>query len=63
MGFFWDLLQQYQIGQQRTASGTTDERVAQLERDIAVDEQIIQQMAKRLDQLEDALYAEGEQNG
>jgi hypothetical protein len=61
MGFFWDLFQQYQIGQQQGRAGSSEERIAMLERDIAVTNQILEQMAKRLDQLEDSLY--GANNG
>lgn len=61
MGFFWDLLQQHQIGQQRTQSGNAEERIAQLERGLTINEQIIEQMARRLDELENEIY--GEQNG
>jgi len=61
MGFFWDLFQQYQIGQQQSQSGSIEERLELLERDRTVTNQILEQMAKRLDELEDDLH--GAYNG
>jgi uncharacterized protein involved in exopolysaccharide biosynthesis len=56
MGFFWDLLQQYQIGKNSSATASQTERLAQLERDVQVASQIMEQMARRLDELDQAVF-------
>lgn len=55
MGFFWDLLQQYQIGSQNTRAGSIEERVAGLESELDAAYEFIQKMAGRLDELEDLM--------
>lgn len=58
MGFFWDLLQQYQIGKNSSATSSQEQRIEQLERDVQVSRQIIEQMARRLDEIDEALGSE-----
>jgi hypothetical protein len=52
VGFFGDLLQQYQIGKNNSTSASQIERIEQLERDVQVSAQSIEQMAERLDEID-----------
>ena len=54
MGFWWDMFQQYQIGQQDSRSGNAEERIAGLEQELDTVYQVLEQMANRLDELEQA---------
>jgi cell division protein FtsB len=51
MALFWDLLQQHQIGQQSSRSGSLEERIEDLERESTVQRQILEKMARQLDEM------------
>lgn len=52
MGFWWDIFQQYQIGNQSSRTGSVEERLAGVESELDTVYQVMEQMADRLDELE-----------
>ena len=49
MGIFWDLLQQSQISRQQSRAATLDERVQQLEVELAATRQTLHELLQRLE--------------
>jgi len=50
MGLFWDLLQQSQIGEQRTRGESLQRRVAQLERELHETQTLVRDLIQRLEE-------------
>jgi hypothetical protein len=49
MGFFWDLMQQSQISEQRNRASSLEERVADLEQELTQTNHLLQKLLERLE--------------
>jgi hypothetical protein len=64
MAFWWDLLQQYQIGNRRRETSTLEDQVANLEERVEALEDVVSQMLTALDNNSPAAGAPGQdENG
>lgn len=50
MGFFWDLIQQSQIGAQRERADTHEARIAYLEHELAETQALLRALLNRLEE-------------
>jgi hypothetical protein len=60
MGFLWDLVQQSQIGEQRSKAASMEERIARVENDLHETRELL---AKLLHRLESHLGEDIDENG
>ena len=49
MGFLWDLVQQSQIGEQRSKSASIDDRITRLESDLHETRDLLAKLVRRLE--------------
>jgi len=51
MGLFWDILQQSQISKRKAETGSLEDRVAWLERELQVTQQVLYRTLTQLEEL------------
>ena len=49
MGFFWDLIQQSQISEQRERAGSLEQRIERLEDEVAQTRKLLRTLLERLE--------------